>query len=333
MDRLEYSFPVDRCRRVLYLQPSLKARPAIDGFMKTTKIYTIMKKAALLLLAMTFGLSGTLIKAEAQILKGFGKKLEKKIEDRIERKADKQVDKALDKVDQKAAESVNGALDGAVPTKKNVPVFEEVAVDRGQSMTLIGGNCNDFSWFTKGAILEYEVMDGKGKVEASTRTEILDLRTEGSATIAEVQASMNTPETGEMSYQMNYVCEGDRIYMDMGSMMKALMENNPELAGNKEAQEALSNMEIDFENGFASFPKTMYPGLKLEDMNFSFKTSAGMGEMSFHTLVSDRQVLAKEMVTTKAGTFECLKIRSVSYTTMNVMVFNKAMPPTIDYLC
>ena len=291
-----------------------------------------MKKAALFLLAMTFGLSGTLIKAEAQILKGFGKKLEKKIEDRIERKADKQVDKALDKVDQKAAESVNSALDGAVPTKKNAPVFEEVAVDRGQSMTLIGGNCNDFSWFTKGAILEYEVMDGKGKVEASTRTEILDLRTEGSATIAEVQASMNTPETGEMSYQMNYVCEGDRIYMDMGSMMKALMENNPELAGNKEAQEAISNMEIDFENGFASFPKTMYPGLKLEDMNFSFKTSAGMGEMSFQTLVSDRQVLAKEMVTTKAGTFECLKIRSVSYTTMNVMGFNKTMPPTIDYL-
>lgn len=299
----------------------------------------MLKKAALFLLVMTFGVSGTLITAEAQILKGFGKKLEKKIEDRIERKADKQVDKALDKVDEQADKSVNSALEGSrsnpesdKPSKKNAPVFEEVMADPGQSMTLIGGNCNDFSWFKKGSILEYEVMDGKGKVEASSRTEILDLRTEGTATIAEVQASMNTAESGEMSYRMNYVCEGDRIYMDMGSMMKAIMENNPELGGNKEAQEFISNMEVDFENGFASFPKTMYPGLKLDDLDFSFKANAGAGEMSFQTLVSDRQVLAKEMVTTKAGTFECLKIRSVSYTTVNIMGFRKTMPVTIDYL-
>src|SRR5690606_40711263 len=61
--------------------------------LKPLKILIMLKKAALFLLVMTFGVSGTLITAEAQILKGFGKKLEKKIEDRIERKADKQVDK------------------------------------------------------------------------------------------------------------------------------------------------------------------------------------------------------------------------------------------------
>src|SRR5690606_34162118 len=123
-----------------------------------------------------------------------------------------------DKVDQKAGESVNSALEGSKPaspsekpSKKNAPVFEEVAVDQGQSMTLIGGNCNDFSWFKKGAILEYEVMDDKGKLEASTRTEILDLRTEGTATVAEVQASLKAAEMEEMSYQMNYVCDGDRM--------------------------------------------------------------------------------------------------------------------------
>src|SRR5690606_9503771 len=253
-----------------------------------SKFSYTMKKAAIFLLAMTFGLSGTLSTAQAQVLKGFGKKLEKKIEDRIERKADRQVDKALDKVDQKAGESVNTALEGGKTTpmpdkakKKNAPVFDEVPVVPGESMTLIGGNCNDFSWFKKGAILEYEVMDGKGKLEASTRTEILDLRSKGTATVAEVQASVKTAEMAEMSYQMNYVCEGDRIYMDMGSMMKAMMENNPELRDNKEAQEVLTNMEIDFENGFASFPKTMYPGLKLEDLDFSFKTKTGAGGMSF----------------------------------------------------
>lgn len=286
-----------------------------------------MKKAILSSLILAIALIGPSI-CQAQVLKGFGKKLEKKIEERIERKADQQVEKVLDNADKKAGEQVNKATSST----KSTPKLEDVPIRTDQSMTMIGDNCQGFSWFKKGAVLEYEIFDDKGRLEAETRTEVVNMRNEGTATIAEVEASMNTPKLGDMSYQMRYICDGNKIYMDIGSMMKAMMENNPELKQSKEAKDALANTEIDFEGGFASFPKTMYPGMKLEDLSFSFKTNAGAGEMSFNTIVSDRQVIAKEKVTTKGGTFDCLKIRSVSNTTLNVMGFNKSMPSSTEYM-
>lgn len=291
-------------------------------------------------------LIGLPVSVEAQVLKGFGKKLENKLEQRIERKTDRQVEKVLDKADKKTDEPIDNALHkpkGKPDAKasktegkkqpKQASVFQEVVADPAQSLTLIGANCNDFSWFKKGAVLEYEVLDNKGKLEGETRMEVLSLRSEGSAMISQVSASMNMPHSGSIAYQMNYVCDGDKLYMDIGAMMKAMVDNNPEIRQqNQELQEALSNMEINFENGFASFPKHMYPGMKLDDLYFSFKTKSGSSEMVFQTQVTERQVVAKENVTTKAGTFECLKIRSVSHTTLNVMGVKRAMPASTEYL-
>jgi hypothetical protein len=130
---------------------------------------------------------------------------------------------------------------------------------------------------------------------------------------------------------MNYICDEDMIYMDIASVMKAMMDKNQQL-NTKAAQEAIENMEMNFNDGYASFPKTMYPGMELDDLHFSFKTSAGGSEMSFETVVSDRQVVAREEVTTKAGTFECLKIRSVSNTAIKVMGMNQNMPASTEYL-
>lgn len=55
---------------------------------------------------------------QAQILKGFGKKLEKKIEQRVERKADRHVDKTLDKADRKSDEGINDVLNKKQKNKK-----------------------------------------------------------------------------------------------------------------------------------------------------------------------------------------------------------------------
>src|SRR5690606_3433671 len=123
----------------------------------------------------------------------------------------------------------------------------------------------------------------------------------GSATIAEVDATMSSPNFNDLTYRMNYICDVDMLYMDIASMMKAMMEKKPEMKI-ESVQDALKNVEMDFSNGFASFPKEMYPGMALEDLSFSFKTKVGVSEMSFQTVVTDRQVVGKENVTTKAGT-------------------------------
>src|SRR5690606_21570048 len=101
-----------------------------------------------------------------------------------------------------------------------------------------------------------------------------------------------SPNSEKLDSPMHYICEGDKIYMDVASMVKALREKNPEMK-NQAVQDAFDHMEIDFSEGLASFPKTMYPGMVLEDPNFSFKTEIVASEMSFHTTVTGRQVVAR----------------------------------------
>jgi cell division protein ZapA (FtsZ GTPase activity inhibitor) len=297
----------------------------------------IMKRTHKIHWLLTILIVGFSVSAEAQVLKGFGKKLEKKIEQRIERKADRQVDKALDKADKKTDESIESALKKpeSAPKKtkqaKSTPQFEPVAARPDQALVLVGNSCTDFSWFKKGALLAYEAIDNKGKIEGGIQMEVKELTSKGSATVAEVEARMSSPNFDNITYSMNYICDEDMIYMDIASVMKAMMDKNQQL-NTKAAQEAIENMEMNFNDGYASFPKTMYPGMELDDLHFSFKTSAGGSEMSFETVVSDRQVVAREEVTTKAGTFECLKIRSVSNTAIKVMGMNQNMPASTEYL-
>lgn len=275
------------------------------------------------------------IPAEGQLLKGFGKKLERKIEQRIERAADRQVDKTLDKAEKKTEESVTETLSNSKSsekTKENTKsTIPTVDMRPDQAVLLFGSSCDDFSWFKKGATLAYEALDEKGKVQGGVDMRVTDLKNQGSKTIAYVDATMSSKSFEDISYPMNYICDGDKIYMDVASMMKAMMEKNPEMQ-NQAVQEVFNNIEIDVDEGFASFPKSMYPGMQLEDLNFSFKTNVAGNEMSFRTVVSERQVLAKEKVTTKAGTFECIKIGSVSSTSMQVMGMNQKMPTTTEYL-
>lgn len=296
-----------------------------------------MKKAKIVLWALSILILGTSVPVEAQILKGFGKRLEKKLEQRIERKADRQVDKVLDKADRKTDESIENVFTkptaGSADQKQTATGsgMEQVAARPDQAIILLGDNCTDFSWFRKGAVLAYEALDDKGKVEGGIEMRVSDLTSEGTMTIARIDATMSSPNFEDLTYPMNYICDGDMIYMDIGSMMKAMMEKNPEMK-NQAVQDAFNNMEIDFDNGFASFPKTMYPGMVLDDLSFSFSTKVGTSEMAFRSQVTDRQVLARETVTTKAGTFECLKISSVTRVSVNVMGVNQAMPETTEYL-
>lgn len=274
---------------------------------------------------------------EGQVLKGFGKKLERKIEERIERKADRQVDKALDKADKKSDESINDALTKSKADSKDSKkakastTFEPIAARPDQAVMLLGNNCHDFSWFKKGTMLGYESRDAKGKVEGAIDMKVMNLKNEGTKTIAQIEATLSSPHFESLIYPMNYICDGEMLYMDIASMMKAMMEKNPEM-DNKVVRDAFDKMEIDFSDGFASFPKTMYPGMLLDDLNFSFKTQVGANEMAFKTTVSDRQVVSKEKVTTPAGTFDCLKLRSIIRTSLNVMGMNQNMPESIEYL-
>src|SRR5690606_42025449 len=106
---------------------------------------------------------------QAQIIKGFGKKLERKIEERIERKADRQVDKVLDKADKKTDESINDAFSKSSTKAKDEKgantqnTAQQIPAKPEHAMTIVAASCQDFSWCKKGAILAYETLEKKEK--------------------------------------------------------------------------------------------------------------------------------------------------------------------------
>src|SRR5690606_21705222 len=195
---------------------------------------------------------------------------------------------------------------------------QQIPAKPEHAMTIVGASCQDYSWIKKGAILAYEALDKKEKVTGELKMGVKDLNNNESQTIAQIEATMSSSHFEDMTYPMNYICEGDKIYMDIASMMKAMMEKNPTMK-NQAVMDAFNNMEIDFNDGFASFPKTMYPGMVLDDLRFSFKTNVGSSEMSFNTHVTDRNVMAREKVTTNAVTFEARRSLSDGSTAAAVM--------------
>src|SRR5690606_35877013 len=119
------------------------------------------------------------------------------------------IDNVLNKPKAKPNDKATDAKDKK--QSKQSPVFEEVAANPGQSLTLIGASCNDFSWFKKGAVLEYDALDNKGKVEAGIFMEVRHLTNKGSATNVDVEGTMSSPNFNDLTYCMDYMCDGEMV--------------------------------------------------------------------------------------------------------------------------
>lgn len=279
--------------------------------------------------------------SQAQILKGFGKKVENKLKKKVEEKADRHVDKTINTADRKSDESIEQAVKGDGDKSKNNKkdkqktkiTQEDIPVRKDQAMNMFRSTaCNDFLWFKTGSVFEYE-HDAKG-----SRTEVSSMRVNGvtrsgGKTISEIVANQNTPE-GDMELTLHYVCDGDNFYIDMSAMYEQIMQQMEGQSGGDNAQvkEMIDSAEIDVSDGFTTMPKVLYPGLKLPDASFSFTMSTSGMEVVMNSNVTDRVVVGKETVTTKAGTFECMKIRSTTSVDMNMMGRNINTGNSTDYV-
>jgi len=305
-----------------------------------------MKKIAILIGLVL--VSGVTTKSEAQILKGFGKKLEKKIEDRIERKADRNVDKVLDKADREVDKPIDGVLNKPASTsnaketsKKDgndaKPVSETTSATAANTQALSeglvlmsGSSCADFIWFKSGAMMEFETKDRKGKLLNKSKMDISKVYNDGAVTVADVKASDD--EGNE--FDMQFKCAGDRMYMDFGSLInQAMQKAGQSNADNASIQRALDNTEIGLSEGFMDFPKSMYPGQQLDDVSVTIKTSpTPQMSMEIFSELIDRKVVAKENVVTEAGSFDCMKISGTRNMSMKVMGMNKKMDSATEYI-
>ena len=176
---------------------------------------------------------------------------------------------------------------------------------------LLSDACTDYIWFKKGASMTFEGKDGKGKNVYQSKMNVINVTTKGDVTIGEVQMT----DDKKNEFTMEFKCTDDKLYMDFASAIKqAMAKSSPEAP-----TDAVDNLEMNFSDGFMSFPKNMQPGQDLDDATFTMKTNSGGMGMQMTSSVVNRKVVAKESVTTPAGTFDCVKVTGTRKTTARIL--------------
>src|SRR5690554_4992616 len=267
--------------------------------------------------------------SEAQILKGLGKRLEQKVQQKIDNKVDRSADKILDKADRETDKPLDDVLDGSSKRDENPIVATNDANVAGAMM--ISDDCSDFIWFKSGAMMEFEAKDGGDQVIHTSKMVVSKIYPQGGATVADVITSDNMGN----EFTLQFKCAGDKLYMDFAAAIeKAMKEAGNDTEANAEQINTIrENTEMNFSDGFMSFPKNMYPGQKLEDVVFTMKTGTAQFAMEIVSSLLDRKVDGREQVTTPAGTFDCVKISGKRSSSMKVMGMNNNMgDATIDYI-
>jgi hypothetical protein len=158
--------------------------------------------------------------------------------------------------------------------------------------------CSIYYPLRKGTMLEYTSYNKKGKVEGSSISEVESVENTSAGITATIKATIKDDKGGELSassYQVR--CEDGTIILDASSMLDPAMQQN------------LSTMEVSIDGTELVLPGQLQVGQELPDASVNIKAaSSGVNILNMTTTITNRKVLARESVTTPAGTFDCYKV-------------------------
>ncbi|MEO6759372.1 MAG: hypothetical protein ABIO24_07950 [Saprospiraceae bacterium] len=151
-----------------------------------------------------------------------------------------------------------------------------------------------------GTHLEYTTYNKKGEADLTIKQVCQNVETRNDTLVAMMNAKGVNPK-GEETYARDYTlkCLEGTVFMSMQSVM-------PTQQG---AEKQGSGMEVEIEGGDMAYPAVLQLGLALPDAEMTVRASTGgMQLMKMRYLITNRKVESAEKLTTKAGTFDCMKI-------------------------
>lgn len=163
--------------------------------------------------------------------------------------------------------------------------------------TLFAQDCKGYYYLQNNAEVEMSVYDAKSNVVARSIYNVLSVRKDAGGVTSDFSATIKDPKGNVIATGKNqFKCNGDNIALDM----RMTMPNLPQL----------QNMKVtaDSASAFLSYPSTLKEGQTLPDGSFEMSGSANGMDMSLEYKVTDRKVVAKEKITTPAGSWDCYKI-------------------------
>jgi hypothetical protein len=173
------------------------------------------------------------------------------------------------------------------------------------SMGTVYSQCNPYYKFKKGAQWEITNYDTGDKVASRQVNEIVSLEEHSSGWDASVKMQ-SYERKGKLDFEkeIEMSCNDGTISLDMSRFFpEEMMKSFKDL-----------NMNVQTEN--LEVPSTLEVGKELKDA--SIKISGDI-PFTMETKITNRKVLAKEKITTSAGSFDCYK---VSYTIVTKTVMS-----------
>lgn len=187
-------------------------------------------------------------------------------------------------------------------SNKNKTANEDEATANSASAKTGGGACSKLIFFKKGAAIESITYDGSGSELSKGTTFIGDITNEGGNTVADAEVKTESKTTGSSDFTVKYKCDGENIYVDMGSFLSGIAEK-------KGAKTDISSI---------AFPINLSNGQTLADASYSITMSKGGRDIEIKSTIKNRKVEETEKITTPAGTWNCYKVSSIVEAEMNM---------------
>jgi len=165
------------------------------------------------------------------------------------------------------------------------------------SINLYAQNCKGYYYLSNGSV-EMTIYDKKGKESGKAVYNFSDVNNTGNTTSANFSVTISDEKGKTLSTSSGkYKCAGGVLYMDA------------RVAFPQEQMAAYKDMEVRAPEVFIEYPATLSAGQSLSAVSIKmemYNKGALHSTTSFDQ--SNRKVVAKETITTPAGTFECWKI-------------------------
>ena len=168
-------------------------------------------------------------------------------------------------------------------------------------VSLSAQECNFYFPTEEGTLLEMTNYDKKGKVAGYTSQKILEKKEVNGATIVVFeQSTRDAKGKDEVTVEMEVRCEDGKFYFDLDNYMNDM---------NMEEYEGNPDMDVIVDGDDIYYPAELNAGEQLPDGSVTVKVlTNGFPIMTVTVNISNRKVVAKETITTPAGTFECHKL-------------------------
>jgi len=180
---------------------------------------------------------------------------------------------------------------------KTLKGFLFIALFLFPSQFIFSQDCKIYFPDEVGTIREMSSYDKKDKFTGKTIQEILGMDKTASGVSLDVKTIIYDADGNEFSNsEITLSCENGVFKMDMSDYLSDMMES-------------YQSMEVEMSGDNLTYPSNLSVGDELDDASINIDIiNNGVKFMSMQVVISGRKVLAKEKVTTEAGTFDCYKI-------------------------